>query len=191
MVQVNGKLYIVNVPAGAKRGVVYLISSHETIPGTSDRTRVGLVRGLYMHESSLEVVELCPIPARQRGVLAKDGLPAMPLEEDKRARVGKCLANYQIGPDAWDSSRVGVDLRLDLGSGDGVKEGDRYEILGEAIVDRVNQTVTGFELLGSCAVQGPVREGYSRCRLDTRQWRSFTRDQALTGGYAVFETKGR
>ncbi|WP_434422785.1 hypothetical protein [Nannocystis pusilla] len=185
------ELYIRHAPAGSKRGALFLILSHAEIPGTSDRTRVGLVRGVQMHETSLEVAELCRIPSGERGALVAGGLLAMPLGEDKRARVGKCLATYDLAPSGWDASRVSVDLRLDLGSGDGVEEGDRYEIQGEPFVDRANQSVTGYEPLGECTVQGPVGDGYAICRLDKKQWGAFTRDQALLGRFAVFRTQGR
>jgi hypothetical protein len=189
LIGVEDELFIRQAPAGSKRGALFLILSHAVIPGTNDRTRVGLVRGVQRHDTSLEVAELCRIPSRERGALAAGGLVAMPLAEDKRARVGKCLATYDL-PSGWDSSRVSVDLRLDLGSGDGVEEGDRYEIQGEPFVDRANQSVTGYKPLGECTVQRPVGDGYAICRLDKKQWGSFTHDHALIGGFAVLRTQG-
>lgn len=191
LIGMEEELYIRQAPAGSKRGALFLILSHTVIPGTVDRARVGLVRGVQMHESSLEVAELCRIPSRERGALVAGGLLAIPLAEDKRARVGNCLATYELAPAGWDSSRVSVDLRLDLGSGDGVEEGDRYEIQGEPFVDRANQSVTGFQPLGECTVQRPVGDGYAICRLDKKQWGSFTHDHALIGGFAVFRAQDR
>ncbi|PCC72200.1 hypothetical protein SAMN02745121_01409 [Nannocystis exedens] len=187
----EGKLYIGQVPLGTKRGMVYLILSRDVIPGTTDRVQVGAVRGVQMHETSLEVVELCRIPSRQRDALAAGGLPAVPHVEDKRLRVGKCFAIYELPRGGWDSSRALVDLHLDIGAGDGVKEGDRYEIQGDPFADPINQIVTGFEPLGQCIVQSEVAEEHATCRLDKRQWPTFTRDRALTGGWAVFKARGR
>jgi hypothetical protein len=161
------------------------VASSEPISGTSDRRRVGLVRVIKSHASSREVWQVCDIPADDRLVLKREGLPVTPLEEDTRPRVGKCLTWYSLSSGSWDPADPFVDLRLDIGLGDGVREGDRYDVHGDPITDSLNQTVTGFEAIGQCVVQPFVGQSNSLCRLDLKQWPKFTRDRALTGGYAI------
>lgn len=177
-------LYITDVYAGAKRGNVFTVLSRDPVPGSHDHRRVALVEGLRMHGRNLEVTERCPVPLAERPALTGEGLRVVPLPEDTRPRVGKCFTTYELPRDAWDLSPVHVDLRLDVGGGDGVRPGDRYEILGRPIADSLNRTVPGFEQLGECVVQLEISELHARCRLDRKQWRAFTRDHALAGGYA-------
>jgi hypothetical protein len=131
------------------------------------------------------VTELCRIPERERQALVNGGLPVIALREDTQPRIAHCLARYRLAPGAWDSSRVLVDLLLDVGRGDGVRLGDRYEVQGEPVADSINHTVTGFVPLGQCVVQEPITEGLASCRLDRKQWKQFDRDHALTGGLAI------
>lgn len=185
LIAAHDALYIRHPPDGAKRGDLFVVSSHQTIPGTSDRARVGLVEGKHRHQSSLEVVELCALPAGELTVLGHGGgLPAAPLQEDTSPRVGKCMTRFTLHPREWDPGRSVVDLRLEVGEGDGVREGDRYVLYGDPIADSLNRTVTGFEKLGECAVQTST-SGLAFCRLSRRHWPDFDRDRAMLGGVAV------
>ena len=190
LVAANGTLYIRHAPPGNRRGTIFVVSSHETIAGGVDRARVGLVQGIQTHGAhggTLEVVEVCPIPKRERYALETTGLLAEPLREDTRARVGNCLAQYELPVGTWDRSAAFVDLTLDVGLGDGLKEHDRYQIHGDEVIDSLNRTVTGFQQLGSCAVLGPLTLGHATCRLDKHQWPEFTQARAMGGGYAQLE----
>lgn len=188
LVPANGRLYITGVPPGNKRGTIFVVHSHETIPGGFDRVRVGLVQGVQTHDDSLEVTELCHIPKRERGALATSGLPVEPLREDTRARVGNCMAQYTLRhPGGWDRSLTLVDLTLDVGLADGVREHDRYEVQGEPFVDSLNRTVIDFYPLGYCTVQEPIASSHATCRLDKHQWPDFTRERAMIGGSALLK----
>ena len=183
LIAAHDTLYISDPPDGARRGDLFVVSSHQTIPGTTDHPRVGIVEGKHMHQSSLEVVELCALPPAEM-LSHGERLPAAPLREDTVPRVGKCLTHFTLHPQEWDPGRSVVDLRLEVGEGDGVQEGDRYVLYGDPIADSLNRTVTGFEKLGECAIRTSM-PGLSFCRLSRRHWPDFDRDRAMLGGLAV------
>jgi hypothetical protein len=118
-------------------------------------------------------------------VLKGEGLPVEPIRQDTIVRVGRCFGHY-IGGDAssWNADKDYVDLKLDLGAGDKVTAGDRYDVLGDPEVDSVNFAVTGFEQIGGCVVQ-PLEVSRARavCRMDRITWGKFTQDRWVRGGY--------
>lgn len=182
----QGRLVVTAPPAGARRGSLFFVESGRTIPGSRSRMLVGLVAGTDRQgEDALLVTERCPVSADERPALARDGLAVVPPGEDEWPRLGACFAHYEVPPGRWTAGVRWIDLDLDVGAGDGVRVYDRYEVLGEAIPDRVNMTVTDFDVLGECAVQDGVTMAHARCRIDLVQHPRFDRDRALRGGYAL------
>jgi hypothetical protein len=57
-----------------------------------------------------------------------------------RAPEAARLHHYLGGdPSAWSGDKDWVDLKLDLGAGDKVSDGDRYDVLGDPGVDPYNR----------------------------------------------------
>ncbi|MFO0755297.1 MAG: hypothetical protein U0359_02325 [Byssovorax sp.] len=168
------------------RGTLFYVLSRDPVPGTTTHPRIGLVH--VTEPQPVKAAWYCRPKAPVDADLLGQGLPVESFTPDTTLRVSKCWGHY-LGQDAaaWKDQGV-VDLRLDLGEGDGVKAKDRFEILGDPHVDQDNRTVTGFDKLGVCEVQ-PFQGALDRsvCRLDRYTATKFDQQRWVRGGYARLE----
>lgn len=181
--KVGDDLFVSAPPDRYARGALLYVLAPDPVPGSQTHPRIGLVQ--VTEPRPVKVNWYCHPKQVMDAPLSRDGLPVEDFAPDTTIRVSKCWGRY-LGQDeaAWKEGAI-VDLKLNLGEGDGVKVGDLFEILGEASVDAESRTVTGFERIGLCAIQ-PFEGSFDRsvCRLDRYTWPAFTRQWWTRGGFA-------
>src|SRR5262249_55479383 len=160
------------------------VLSVDPVPGSETHPRIGLVN-VTEPGPPVKVSWYCQPKQAIDGALGANGVPVKDFEPDTTLRVSKCWGRYLGQDDAAWKDEPSLKLRLNLGKGDGVKEGDLFEILGDAIVDPDSRTVIDFEHLGRCAIlpfEGS--ELWSICQLDRVNWPKFSRQWWTRGGFA-------
>jgi len=182
-------LFVTAKPDSYPRGTfLYVLDPEPLVPGGPTHLRIGLVQ--VVEPKPVTVSWYCH-PKRPPGeLLTTRGLPVEPFTPDTTVRVGKCWGRH-VGQEgsAWTGQGV-ADLALNLGQGDGVKEGDLYEILGEPNVDPDNRTITGFVVIGRCAVLPFVGSvDRSVCRLDSVMSPKFDKQWWVRGGFVHLEQR--
>jgi hypothetical protein len=190
--QDGSRLYVTEAPAGAVRGALLYVLAAQPFPGGQSRPKIGLIAVTQQLDADMEVAWVCRpnVP----GDIEASGLPVRPIPQDTLTRVGRCVARYLPGePAAWDGKKDWMDLRIGLGSGDGLRVGDRYEVLGKPIVDESNRMVTEFERAAFCIVQAQdLQTTTCICRVDVgaRDFR-LTRERFLSGGYVMLDERSK
>jgi hypothetical protein len=168
LLRAGTKLYVRNAPPGLQRNTLLYALSAEPLPGTADRPKIGILRGVDRTGDALEVAWFTLLDEDVEANLARDGLPILLIKQDLEPRIGRHWGKYLAQSDKTFPGPGGdIVLEINLGKDDGVRPGDKYDILGEPRVDVVNRTVDSFEPLGTCTVlpfgAEPTR---SRCQLD-------------------------
>jgi hypothetical protein len=190
LLQEGDLLYVADAPAAAVRGALLYVHSNKPLPRTSVFPPIAIAKATNAHDGLLEVSWYCRPDASfdLESALHSSGLPVSPIPQDTLVRVSRCITTYRAGSDSdWNSNRDWLDLQIDLGKGDGLHAGDRYEVLGEARVDAVNRVVSEFRKDGACRVQEDDLQTTSAiCRVD-RGAKSFrmTREEFLRGGFVL------
>jgi len=178
----HGDLLFVTAPPDTyKRGEFLYVLGAQPLYG-STRQRIGLVQ--VVEPKSVTVTWFCSPNAPMDAALSSEGLPIEDFVPDTTVRVGRCWGRYMPpSPMAHDAGTM-VDLKLNLGDGDGMRPDDLLEVLGEPIVDKDNRTVLGFEPAGRCTVL-PFKGTplTSICRIDRAIWPQFDPGAHPDGGY--------
>jgi len=190
LIQNGGEFFVEGPAAGLRRGSLLYAMSSNAVGAAQHRVRLGLLIGVSRENSELlRVAWYCrfsdaPIPAQ--------GFPVEVVPDDTRPRVGRCLGTYNVDRPE-DCDRKGyVDLRLQLGSGEGVQPHDLFEVLGAPIVDSENRAVLDFVPMGRCTVlPGRIDVLSSICRYDRliNSNKGFTPEKCRRGGYMLFISK--
>lgn len=124
--------------------------------------------------------------------LSGPGLPALPVSPGTRLHAGKCLGTYfGQAPEAWDrSSKAMVYLLLSVGTADGVRPGDTFDVLGNPEGKGDGRSAAHFERIGRCAIQElDLAERAAVCRLVRSQWPAFGREAWTAGGFVKIATE--
>ncbi len=177
----SGALFVTAPPDAYKRGDLLYVQDARPLHGET-RLRIGLVK--LTEPKSAKVAWYCRPNAPVDAALAGEGLPVEDLVPDTTVRVGKCWGRYTLPPTRSAGEGSTIDLALNLGEGDGLRPGDLFEVLGEAIVDTDSRTVLDVDALGRCTI-APF-EGTpltSVCRLDRTQWQGFDPNARRGGGF--------
>lgn len=187
LIQNGGELFVEGPTAGLRRGSLLYAMSSNVVGAAQHRVRLGLLIGVSRENPDLlRVAWYCrfsdaPIPAQ--------GLPVEVVPDDTRPRVGRCLGIYNVDRPEDCDRKDSVDLRLQLGSGEGVQPHDLFEVLGAPIVDSENRTVLDFVPMGRCTVlPGRVDLLSAMCRYDRliNSNKGFISEKCRRGGYVRF-----
>lgn len=187
LISQNKKLLVIDMPSACIRGKYLYAQSAQPIPHTNNRPVVGVLQ--CVDANAYTAAWVCKPSNSSDEFPAEPGLPVAELRQDTLARSGKCLTRFQ-GQDgafsAWNPDETYADITLDVGSGEDVREGDQFSLLGPPIADAINRTVTDFVEVARCAVQPfKVQTAHAACRVDLQAW-GFTKDAWIKGGPAVW-----
>lgn len=187
LIQHSGELFVEGPTVGLRRGSLLYAMSSNVVGAAQHRVRLGLLIGVSRENPELlRVAWYCrfndaPIPAQ--------GLPVEVVPDDTRPRVGRCLGTYNIDRPEDCDHKGSVDLRIQLGSGEGVQPYDLFEVLGAPIVDSENRTVLDFVPMGRCTVlPGHIAPLSAVCRYDRliNSKTGYTPEKCRRGGYVRF-----
>lgn len=181
------ELLVIDLPSACIRGKFLYAQSADPIPHTKVHPVVGVLQ--CVDANTYTAAWICKPMKAAEEFPAEPGLPVAELRQDTLARSGKCLTRFQ-GQDAsfseWNEEQKYADITLDVGSGEDVKDGDQFSLLGPPIADAVNRTVTDFVEVARCAVQPfKVQTAHAACRVDLQVW-GFTKAAWIKGGPAVW-----
>jgi hypothetical protein len=194
VIRFEKKLYVRNAPAGLDRDRLLYALGAEPLPGSADRAKIGILRGVDRNGDSLEVAWFTLIDDDVDTALDRGGLPILLIKQDLEPRIGRHWGKYVPQPEATFPKPDGdVVLELNLGKDDGVEAGDQYDVLGEPRTNAVNRTVDSFAPLGTCTVLPFGAEATrARCQLDRGLAAPlFDKQHWVRGGYAKAITSHR
>lgn len=187
LIQQGSDWFVEGPVAGLRRGSLLYAMSSNVVGEAQQRTRVGLLIGVSREKPELlRVAWYCRFMAAP---IPPQGLPVEVVPDETRPRVERCLGVYNVDLPEDCEHKDAVELRIQLGSGDGVKPHDLFEVLGAPIVDAENRTVLDFVPMGRCAVlPGRIEILSAICRYDRliNSKTGYTPEKCRRGGYVRF-----
>lgn len=183
----DGQLYVSGLSEFAvlPRSSLLYVQAAQTIAGSSSRPNIGIVKVL---ESAAppKVTWYCPPAVLNERDLASQRYRVAPVKPNSTPRLGACFGRFRARANhSWQPNSEVVTVQLNLGSGDGARPNDQYQLLALPTANAIARSIT-HDVVALCTVQQHTLTDplVSHCSIDRGAWQDFTRDVWVRGGFA-------